>query len=869
MSRATRVIAAVRASAFAGKSTATMAAILLVMLQAGSAAATSYQVPVGPRAIAMGGAFTAIADDISGIFWNPAGLARIGHQELIGTHANLYGADITDNYFAFLLPLSERQAAAVDWYRSGFDDEELAFGLNRFDLSYSIRPHSKFSLGANFKFLTQDIDLDGVSVRSDKGQGLDLGAMVFPYKNIQLGVVVQDVFDTQVGKADDASTATFPRNTRVGIAYDYRKLGTVAFDVDDRYHLGAEVRPIKQIALRGGFEKDRDGSEDPTYSFGAGVEYGIFRFDYAYVIPPVLKETSHMGLSIAFNFNPSRVRIERVAVDDIYASQYKTYARAPIGTARVRNLLDTPLTTKITTFAPGLMQAPTQQEVILRPKATQEIPLNAVFSENIMAQEGDKPVQLQVSTTYQSRNLLRTDKGSGRGVVYGPGAIDWGKGVEQAAAFVTSTDPAVDGLAREAVREASIAQADAFGNRNLLYAAALFDALGAMGVTYVPDPNNPYSTMSETPKAVDTVHYPRETLEKRTGDCDDTSILMAALLGNVGVPTKLVDVPGHIFLLLDTGLHERNRLNLSLDESKYVIADDGVWIPLETTLLGKGFTEAWSKGADEYNSWQARGLAQLVDVTEAQAVYAPSALPGEPAKTVALDVGVLKTALAVDVQAVSVWKNDFMTTRYVGISGAEPTSAAALNELAHVYFLAGELDKARANLEQVLIGDAKSAAASNNLANVYAATGDVEKAVDHYWRALDVTPNDPGVWLNLGLVVYAYGDTTTSTTPIEEGLRLSGGYDEACGILGLKGETLDRGLAQRKEKTLSPEEARALLKSVMARIPGAIFKDTTAVGPTVPGGKKPVAPARPVRTRIAATRAGERMVLQDYLYWKE
>jgi tetratricopeptide (TPR) repeat protein len=854
----------------AGKIGTILMAVILTGLYAGPVSATSYQVPVGPRAIAMGGAFTAISDDISAIFWNPAGLAQIGHQELIGTHANLYGADITDNYFAFLLPVSERQAAAVDWYRSGFDDEELGFGLNRFDLSYSIRPHSRFSVGANFKFLTQDIDLDGVSVRSDKGQGMDLGAMVFPYKNVQLGIVVQDVFDTQVGESDDASTATFPRNTRVGIAYDYRQLGTVAFDVDDRYHLGAEVRPIKQIAIRGGFEKDREGDEDPTYSFGAGVEYGIFRFDYAYVIPPVLKETSHMGLSIAFNFNPSRVRIEKVAVDDIYASQYKTYARAPVATARVRNLLDTPLTTKITTFAPGLMQAPTQQEVILRPKATQEIPLNAVFSDNIMAQEGDKPVQIQVTTTYQSRNLLRTDKGSGRGVVYGPGAIDWGKGVEQAAAFVTSTDPAVDALARQAVRQASAEQEDAFGNRNLLYAAALFDALGAIGVTYVPDPNNPYSTMSETPKAVDTVHYPRQTLEKRSGDCDDTSILMAALLGNVGVPTKLVDVPGHVFLLLDTGLHERNRLNLSLDESMYVIADDGVWIPLETTLLGKGFNEAWTKGADEYTSWQARGLVQLADVTEAQAVYAPSALPGLPARPVELNEGFLRTALATDAQAVAAWKNEFMTTRYAGVSGTAPASAAAMNELAHVYFLAGELDKARTNLEQVLTGDPKSASASNNLANVHAATGDAEKAIDHYWRALDAAPNDPGIWLNLGLVVYAYGDTTTSMAPIEEGLRLSGGYEEACGILGLKGETLDRGLAPQKEKTLSPEEARALLKSVMARIPSAVFMDTTSAGTGVPAdAKKPVAPARPARTRIAATRAGERMVLQDYLYWKE
>src|SRR5207244_5211956 len=135
-----------------------------------------------------------------------------------------------------------------------------------------------------------------------------------------------------------------------------------------------------------------------------------------------------------------------------------------------------------------------------------------------------------------------------------------------------------------------------FHNRNLSYAAALFDALGTLGVTYVPDPQNPYPAIRESRGAVDKINYPRETLLKRTGDCDDLTVLMAALLGSVGVGTRFVDVPGHIFLLLDTGLHERHRLGLPVNPELLVVLDDELWVPLEVTAVDKGFAEAWRLG---------------------------------------------------------------------------------------------------------------------------------------------------------------------------------------------------------------------------------------------------------------------------------
>ena len=48
----------------------------------GSTGAVELKIPVGPRAIAMGQAFVAVADDANAVYWNPAGLNQLGGSEI-------------------------------------------------------------------------------------------------------------------------------------------------------------------------------------------------------------------------------------------------------------------------------------------------------------------------------------------------------------------------------------------------------------------------------------------------------------------------------------------------------------------------------------------------------------------------------------------------------------------------------------------------------------------------------------------------------------------------------------------------------------------------------------------------------------------
>jgi transglutaminase-like putative cysteine protease len=792
--------------------------VLLAALSSPSPARAtpSSQVPVGPRALGMGGAFGALADDASALFWNPAGLARVGHQEIAVSHANLFDTDIRDDLVSFVLPLSPDWATAADWYHSGFDDGVLGFSENRVTLGAGLKLRPWLWAGAGAKLLARSTSLDGLSITSGSGFGLDLGLLAVPADRWRLGLVGQDLTGTSLNSPEGESSVAYPRNLRLAAAYVWPRFGAAAFDLDDRWHLGVEATPHPMVALRGGVEQDRDGLEDPTWSMGLGFKVGMVRADWARSMSPTLAATDHFGLSMEFNFNPAQLRIEKVQAHELYTSLYKSYARDGFGSVQLRNLQDRPLTTRVGVFVPELMSVPSEQDVTLRPLAVSEVPLTAVFDEKVLAQRGDQPVQVQVTASYQSLRLERREKGIGRTVAYAPGAIDWSAGMAQAAAFVTPRDPAVDELARQAGRLALALDGNPFGNRNLAFAAAMTDALAELGVAYVPDPTNPFATISATPHAVDTIHYPYQSIDRLSGDCDDTTVLLASLLGNVGVNSRFVDVPGHIFLLVDTGLHERNRSALGADSTMIVIEDERVWIPLETTSLARGFAQAWRDGAGEIRAAATRGPVGTIDVTDAQARYEPVLPPGER-RIRTLDEARFNSRLAAEAKGIAAMRDEYFAAHFGAASRELETTADALAQVARIHFEGGDFEGARRQMEGALAKAPQSASAHNNLGVVLAALDSLGAADEHWGAAAALGLRDPGLGLNRGIARWALGDSVAATRMLGAAIADAGGYAAACRLIALSPEdSLDRAAGLSGQDLTLHMRVRNLFRSSVA-----------------------------------------------------
>ena len=113
-----------------------------VLLLAPRAEATKYagefmKIPVGARAVGMGGAFSAVADDATSPYWNPAGMVFLPYREGFLQHAEQFGSLVSHNFGGYVLPLKakgERRGLGLPLRHAG-----LAERLR--DAPFTLRAH--------------------------------------------------------------------------------------------------------------------------------------------------------------------------------------------------------------------------------------------------------------------------------------------------------------------------------------------------------------------------------------------------------------------------------------------------------------------------------------------------------------------------------------------------------------------------------------------------------------------------------------------------------------------------------------------------------------------------------------------------------
>jgi hypothetical protein len=279
---------------------------------------------VGGRALGLGGAYTALANDVTAGYWNPAGLSHILYPQVTLMHDERFAGLINYDYGAVAMPLGVNASLAISAIRLGVDnipntrdagidangnplpsgslenfsgnyDESKITYFNSADwaiyFSYAKKINEQFSYGANVKLIRREI-----GTASATGLGFDIAAQYMLSDKFALGANIQDVTTTLVAWSTGTNELISP-TLKLGSAYFIDAWGgrfAPAFDIDLRFenrrsasnmhigklsadfHGGLEYDVQSILAIRAGY------SDIGSLNVGTGIHLPKFDIDYTF-----------------------------------------------------------------------------------------------------------------------------------------------------------------------------------------------------------------------------------------------------------------------------------------------------------------------------------------------------------------------------------------------------------------------------------------------------------------------------------------------------------------------------------------------------------------------------------------------------------
>jgi len=281
----------------------------------GTTGAQFLKIGLGARPVAMGSVYTGIADDVNAIYWNPAGLAQISGKELTTQHIAWF-QDINYEYIGYAHNLGNLGTAGImvnylyidDLEKRTYDTDTPDGYFKASDLAVSLaggrKLNEKLSLGANLKYIRQQIDIEKA-----EGFAFDLGGLYNVNDKLKIGLAIQNL-GTEIKFVSEGDP--LPLNIKLGAGYkllnDQLTLGLdVNYPIDNEinFALGAEYA-LKlggiSLPLRVGYNTKVISDLGALAGLGTGLGIGINRlaFDFAWVPYGDLGHTFRVALKMKF-----------------------------------------------------------------------------------------------------------------------------------------------------------------------------------------------------------------------------------------------------------------------------------------------------------------------------------------------------------------------------------------------------------------------------------------------------------------------------------------------------------------------------------------------------------------------------------------
>jgi tetratricopeptide (TPR) repeat protein len=539
------------------------------------------------------------------------------------------------------------------------------------------------------------------------------------------------------------------------------------------------------------------------------------------------------------------LEIVKIAVENIFPAKLATYTNQPIGTITLKNggkdVLDNVV---VNVDLPGFMKAPLAIPAGKIPAKGQiDVPIKVVLDRDMfVSHDENRPAVLSADVEYSLGEYRIRQAQTAAVVIYDRNALNW-KTPESVATFVTSRADEILKLARS--WHSSIPEQSS--GHPLSTPLAIFRGLGDRGLKYVADPLNPFGA-----DTMDYVQYPVQTLVSGHGDCDDLAVLYAALSESVGVPALLVTTPGHVFAAVPAGVPPQSAFQLSTDPNDFITHDGKLWVPIETTKVGKSFDEAWKAAVKEIGKWKSDPTKmEIIDLHAASTKYPSTNLidAGLGAALVAGDSAKLMAAVGKELGALESRRKSALDKRLSEIDSKlkKQKTDALLTEKALVLAQTGKNAEAQALLQEIVTKNPNDTVASNNLGNLEMMAEHAKEAQQLYKKTLAQEPKNIAVRLNAALAALVVGDENEFADHIVA--CMEAGAEEA--VLSLA----QAGYAPSGSNR-GADESQLVVRDLELALQKAISKS---------GRKVPQALTEKQSSKAAAT--ADARPISNYLFW--
>lgn len=500
--------------------------------------------------------------------------------------------------------------------------------------------------------------------------------------------------------------------------------------------------------------------------------------------------------------------IDNLAFENVFPIFQAYYDDHPIGRFTLMNTGKTPVTDVTVSFiVKEYMDAAKKCASIPELKAgeSKSVDLYALFKAAILDITEPTKVAAEISVTYTQDGKAVSQNEAETLRIYDRNAMMWDDN-RKAAAFVTAKEPAILVFSNN-VNALIKPKLNRSVDRNLQTAIAFHDALRLYGISYVSNPLTSYAVVSKDKLAVDTLKFPRQTFEYKSGDCSDLTLLYCALMESVQVETAFVTIPGHIFMAFALKATPEEARAAFARSDELIFRNDKVWVPIEVTERDATFLPAWQEGAKEWRENLSRNQADLYPVHDAWKIYEPVGLRGSGTPPAMPDSSKILADFQADVSRhVELQIYERVAALQAAITKTKE-SPKSLNSLGVLYARYGLLDKAESAFKRALEKTEYVPALVNSGSLAYLG-GDLEKALGFYQRAYQKSPLDPPTLVGMARTSQDLEDYRTAKRSYEELKKVAPDLAQQFAYLDLRGEEATRAaeISGAKEVIIWAEE---------------------------------------------------------------